>query len=118
MIERRNFVYLGLRQPHFLRQRGQVRGRQMSVVILDPMQVLDQEISAAWCIAEQRANLLARHRVDRATLGLAPTLPAALVFRMYGDGLVLCHEILAVLRSPISRPDEHRTIRYSLARRH
>ena len=76
-VEGRDLVDFGEREPHLLRQRGEMRGGEMAVPILDQVQVLDQEIAPALAIAEQRAHLVERLRVDLAAFGRASRLTAA-----------------------------------------
>src|SRR5256885_965785 len=74
VVERRDFEHLGLRQLHFLRKRGKVRCGQVAEAVLQLVQVLDQQVGAARRIAEQRANLCQRARIDRASLRFAAPL--------------------------------------------
>ncbi len=68
VIERRDLVHLGQRQLHRRRQRHEVRGRELAVVILDAVQMLDQEIAPAWLGGEQRLHLGERLGIGRAAL--------------------------------------------------
>ena len=68
-VEGRDLVDFGERELHLLRQRGEMRGGEMAVFVLDQVQVLDQEIAPARPVAQQRAHLLERRRVDLAALG-------------------------------------------------
>ena len=75
VIEARDLVDLGLRQAHLLRQRRQVRGRQVAEAVLDLVQVLDQQVALARLVAEQALHVGERGRVDAAALrGLALAL--------------------------------------------
>jgi hypothetical protein len=47
MVKRGHLVNFGRGQAHFMRQRGQMRCRQVPVVILDFVQMLDQQIARA-----------------------------------------------------------------------
>ena len=76
-VEGRDLVDLGQRELHLLRERGEMRGGEMAVVVLDQMQMLDQQIAPARAVAEQRAHLVERLRIDLAALGRAPRLAAA-----------------------------------------
>ena len=69
MVERRDLVHLGHREPHFLRQRDDVRSRNAAVGVLNPVQMLDQEVAPPRRVAEQRAHLGQRLRIDSAALG-------------------------------------------------
>ena len=68
MVERRHLVHLGHREPHFLCQRDDVRSRDAAVGVLDPVQMLDQEVAPPWRVAEQRAYLGECLRIDGAAL--------------------------------------------------
>src|SRR5215472_11086341 len=79
-VEGCDLIGLGQRQPHLVRKGGKVRGREIAVAILNKMQVLDQQIAAALAIAEQRADVRERLRIDLATLrGARRPAPAASV---------------------------------------
>ena len=83
-IEGRDLVHFGERELHLQRQRGEMGGREAAVRVLDQMQVLDQEIAPPWPVAEQRAHLVERLRVDLAALGrtpraVAPSRPGGLI---------------------------------------
>ena len=60
-----------------------MRGREVAVAVLDQMQMLDQQIAPARRVAEQRAHLVERRRIDLAALGRAarPALAAAAAAR-------------------------------------
>ncbi len=70
-IEGCDLVDFGQRELHLLGQRGEMRRREKTVLVLDQMQMLDQEIAAALAFAEQRAHFGERLRVDLAALGRA-----------------------------------------------
>ena len=83
-VEGRDLVHLGERELHLLRQRREMRGGEIAVRVLDQMQMLDQEIAPARAVAEQRAHLVERLRVDLAALGrtsraVAPSRPGSLI---------------------------------------
>ena len=63
-VEGRDLIDFGERELHLLRQGGQMRGGQMTVMILDEMQMLDQEIAPPRPVGQQRQHLLERLRVD------------------------------------------------------
>ena len=65
-VEGRDLVDFGLRELHLLRERREMRGREMAVAVLDEMQVLDQQIAPARPVAEQRTHLVERRRIDLA----------------------------------------------------
>lgn len=69
VIKSRHLVDLGLRQPHLLRQGGQVRCRQVTEVVLQLVQVLDQQIGLARFGAKQPLYIGQRRRVNAATFG-------------------------------------------------
>src|SRR4051794_4272484 len=76
-IKRRNLIDFGLRQLHFLRQGGKMRGGEMAVLILNQMQVLDQEVAAARPVGQQRLDFLECRRLDLAALWGAARASAA-----------------------------------------
>ena len=80
VVERRHFVDLGHRHLQFTRERNEMPRLQAAVAVLDLVQVLDQQIAAAWRIAEQRAHLLARRRVNAPPLRRRADLPARVLF--------------------------------------
>ena len=66
MVEAGHFIDFGLRHAQFLRQRGQVGGGQAAVVILDQVQMLDQQVAPARCVAQQHLYFGERGGVDPA----------------------------------------------------
>jgi hypothetical protein len=50
-VEGRDLVDLGERELHLLRQRGEMRGGEITVAVLDQMQMLDQEVAPALALA-------------------------------------------------------------------
>ena len=70
-IEGRDLVDFGVRHLHLLRERGEMRGGEMAVMVLDQMQMLDQQIAPARPVGEQRAHLVERRRIDLTALGRA-----------------------------------------------
>ena len=68
-VEGRDLVDLGERQLHLGGERGEMRGGEMPVAVLDEMQMLDQKIAAALARTEQRTDLGKRRRIDLAALG-------------------------------------------------
>ena len=68
-IEGRDLVDFGQRQLHLLGERGEMRCREVTALVLDQMQMLDQEIAAALAIAEERANFGECRGIDLAALG-------------------------------------------------
>src|SRR5206468_1125155 len=63
-IEGCDLITLGQSEPHLLRQSGKMRGGEMTVTILNEMQMLDHKIAAALAVAEESAYLFARLRID------------------------------------------------------
>jgi hypothetical protein len=45
-------------------ERGKMRCREVSIPVLDEMEVLDQEITSALAVAEQGLHLRERSRID------------------------------------------------------
>ena len=76
-IESRDLVDLGQRHLHLVRQRGEMRGGQMAVMVLDQMQMLDQQIAPARPVGEQRLHLVERRGIDLAAFGRARRPAAA-----------------------------------------
>ena len=77
VVERRDLVDLGQRELHLLRQRDDVRRRDVTAGVLDPVQVLDQEIAPPGRIAQQRPHFRERPRIDGAALRLPARPPLA-----------------------------------------
>src|SRR5258708_3879274 len=75
-VEGRDLIDLGLRQPHFGRERRKMRRGDMAVLVLDQMQVLDQQIAPARTIGQQRLHFGERLRIDLPALGSAARLAA------------------------------------------
>ena len=59
-VEGRDLVDLGQRQLHLGGERGEMRGGEMAVMVLDQMQMLDQQIAPARPVGQQRAHLVER----------------------------------------------------------
>src|ERR1700687_613103 len=78
-VEGCDLIDLGQSEPHFLCQSGEMRGREMTVAILDQVQMLDQQIAPTLTLAKERAYFVKRARVDLAALWRArrPASPAA-----------------------------------------
>ncbi|MNS50247.1 hypothetical protein D3C86_1178310 [compost metagenome] len=77
VIETGHLEDLGLGHAHFLRQCGQMGRGQLAEVVLDGVQMLDQQVSAARGIAQQLAHLGQCRRVHLPALGLAAFALAA-----------------------------------------
>ena len=78
-IEGGNFIDLGLRQSHFVRERGKVVCREVTVFVLNEVQEFDQQIAAAGLVAQKGANLLQRAIVDLASFRRDAGFPRALL---------------------------------------
>src|SRR6185436_6841767 len=63
------------REAHVLRERSEMRGAEAAVAVVDPVEVLDQEIALARRVAEERAHFRERLRVDDAALGSRADFP-------------------------------------------
>ncbi len=74
-IERGDLIHLGQRQPHLVGERHQMPGMQAAEMVLQQMQVLDQQVTAALAVAEQRLDLGERARVDLAALRVIRPAP-------------------------------------------
>ena len=79
-VEGRDLVDLGLRHLHLGRERSEMRGREMAVMVLDQMQMLDQQIAPARPVGEQRLHVVQRGRIDLAAFRRARRLAAAGAF--------------------------------------
>ena len=75
-VEGGDLINLGQSKLHFLRQRSEMRGGEMPVMILNEVQMLDQEIAPAWPVDQQRLNLFQRLRIDLPAFG-RPRRPAS-----------------------------------------
>ena len=80
-VEGRDLVDLGERKLHLGGERGEMRGREMPVAVLDEMQILDQEIAPQLARTEQRADVIERSRIDLAALGGPARAAAAVAVR-------------------------------------
>ena len=76
-VEGCDLIDLGERHLHLGGERGEMGGRQITVLILNQMKVLDQQIAPARPVGEQPAHLLERLRIDLAALGRARRAAAA-----------------------------------------
>ena len=75
-VEGRDLVHFGERELHFLRQRRQMRRRQIPVVVLNQMQVLDKQIAPAWPVDQQILHFGKGRGIDLAALGRARRPPS------------------------------------------
>ena len=71
-VEGRDLVHLRERELHLLRERGEMRGGEMAVPVLDQMQMLDEKVAPPRPLAEKRAHLVERLGFDLAALGGFP----------------------------------------------
>ena len=69
MVEGRDFVDLGEREAHLLRERREVRCRKMPVAVVDLVEVFDQQVALAGFVAQQRLHLGQCLGVDGAAFG-------------------------------------------------
>src|SRR5215218_344647 len=76
-VEGGDLIDFGERELHLLRQRREMRGREIAVAVLNEMQVLNQKITPARLLAEQRAHLIKRLRLDLPPLRRARRPPTA-----------------------------------------
>ena len=78
-VEGRDLVDFGHGEAHLGCERCEMPRGKAAVVILDPVQVLDEQVAAPGLVAQQRANFLLRCGIDLpAFLGVAgPAAPAA-----------------------------------------
>jgi hypothetical protein len=93
-VEGRDLVHLGERELHLLRQRSEMRGGEITVTVLDQVQVLDQEIAPALAVAQQHAHLRERLRFNLPALGrfaraVAPPQSSAIVGTRVHVGILL-----------------------------
>src|SRR5437763_7463051 len=76
-IEGRDLVDFGERQLHLLGERRKMCRRQMSVVVLDQMQMLDEEVAPERPISEQGSHFRERRGINLAALRGAARPPLA-----------------------------------------
>ena len=67
-VEGRGLEHFGKRQLHLVGQRCEMRRRDLAILVLDQVQVLDQEIAPPRPIAEQKLDLVGGGRVDLTAL--------------------------------------------------
>ena len=63
-IEGRDLIDLGLGEPHLMRQRADMVGRQMAVTVLNQMEKFDQQVAPAGRVAQQRLDLVQCDVID------------------------------------------------------
>src|SRR5437879_13812490 len=71
VVEGRDLVDLGHRKLHLVGERDQMRGREMAVMVLDAVQILDQEIAPARRVFQEGAYFFAGLGIDAAPFGRA-----------------------------------------------
>ena len=76
-VETGDLIDFGHRQAHLFGQGAQMRGREVSIAVLDQMQVLDQQVAVARAVAQKRANVLPCRVLHLPTLGVMPPLALA-----------------------------------------
>jgi hypothetical protein len=76
-VEGRDLVDLGLRKLHLGRKRREMRRGDVTVLVLNKMQMLDEEIAAARAVGEQGRNFRFCARIDLAALGRTARFLAA-----------------------------------------
>ena len=67
-VEGRGLEHFRKRQLHLVGQRRQMRGRDLVILVLDQVQMLDQEIAAPRPVAEQKLDLVRGGGIDLAAL--------------------------------------------------
>src|SRR5262252_6288909 len=80
-VEGRDLIDFGECQFHLGGERSKMRSRQISVVILNKVQVLDQEVSSARAVSQERAHFHQGLWIDLAALWRARRAPSALALR-------------------------------------
>ena len=77
-VERRDLVDLGHGETHLGRERREMTSREAAIMVLNRVQMLDQQVAAPGLVAQQRAHLFSRRRIDLATFfGIARPAPPA-----------------------------------------
>ena len=94
-IEGRGLEHFGKRQFHLVGERCEMRRRDLAVLVLDQVQMLDQQIAAPRPVAEQQLDLMRRRRVDLAALRgrFRPFPPRAGVLELADFLYVVDHRI-------------------------
>jgi hypothetical protein len=65
-IEGCGLEHLSKAELHLVGECGEMRGRDLMILVLDQVQVLDQEIAAARPVAEQKLDVMGGGRIDLA----------------------------------------------------
>jgi hypothetical protein len=109
-VEGGDLEHFGEREPHLLGQGGEVSGADLTVGVLDAVEMLDQEVAPARRLAEEGADLIERDRIDLASSGrrAAPTAQRALWPGWACDGLLM-HRLNSLRRiRPEAMIDDNR----------
>ena len=91
-VEGRGLEHFGERKLHLVGKRGEMRGGNLVIVVLDQMQMLDQEIAPPRPVAEQKFDLVRGRRIDLAALGRRLGAPPALARMLECADLFARHE--------------------------
>src|SRR5262249_42472403 len=67
-VKGRDLIRLSQRQLHFGSERSKVRSGNVAVLILDPMEMLDQATAPTGLVGEKRAPFPQGRRIDLTTL--------------------------------------------------
>ena len=77
-VEGRGLEHFGKRQLHLVGKRCEMGGRDLMILVLDQMQMLDQQIAAPRPVAKQELDFMRSRRIDltafRRRLGPLPSL--------------------------------------------
>ena len=78
-VEGGDLVHLGLRQPHLLGKGRQMLGREMPVMVLDQVQLLDQQVAAPRPVTQERQDLVPGFGTHLPPARRHPPAPSALL---------------------------------------
>ncbi len=81
-VEGRGLEHLGEGKLHLVGERGQMRGRDLVIFVLDQVQIFDQQIAPPRPVAEQLLDLVRGGGIDLTALGRGLGAPAPLA-RMF-----------------------------------
>ncbi len=87
-IKGRGLEHFRERKLHLVGQRCEMVSRDLMVLVLDQMQMLDQEIAPPRPVAEQELNLVGGGRIDLSALGRRLGPPAPLARMLEGANLM------------------------------
>src|SRR3954465_12776181 len=68
-VEGCGLEYFGERKLHLVGERGEMRGRDLAILVLDQMQIFDQEVATPRSVAEQLLDLVRGGGIDLPSLG-------------------------------------------------